>query len=48
MMAIKDRYKDDKTKLNQAMMQIYKEEKINPLGGCFPILVQGISFLSDV
>ena len=40
MMAIKDRYKDDKTKLNQAMMQIYKEEKINPLGGCFPILVQ--------
>jgi len=40
MMSIKDRYKDDKTKLNQAMMQIYKEEKINPLGGCFPILVQ--------
>ena len=40
MMAIKDRYKDDKAKLNQAMMQIYKEEKINPLGGCFPILVQ--------
>ncbi len=40
MMAIKDRYKDDKAKLNQAMMQIYKEEKINPLGGCLPILVQ--------
>ncbi len=40
MMSIKERYKDDKTKLNQAMMQIYKEEKINPLGGCFPILVQ--------
>ena len=40
MMSIKDRYKDDKAKLNQAMMQIYKEEKINPLGGCFPILVQ--------
>ena len=40
MMSIKDRFKDDKAKLNQAMMQIYKEEKINPLGGCFPILVQ--------
>jgi YidC/Oxa1 family membrane protein insertase len=40
MMSIKERYKEDKAKLNQAMMQIYKEEKINPLGGCFPILVQ--------
>lgn len=40
MMSIKERYKDDKARLNQAMMQIYKEEKINPLGGCFPILVQ--------
>lgn len=40
MITIKARYKDDKAKLNQAMMQIYKEEKINPLGGCFPILVQ--------
>jgi len=40
LMAIKDRYKDDRTRLNQAMMDIYKKEKINPLGGCFPILVQ--------
>jgi len=39
-MAIRERYKDDKTRLNQAMMEIYKEEKINPLGGCFPILIQ--------
>ncbi len=46
MMSIKDRYKDDKAKLNQAMMQIYKEEKINPLGGCFPILVQIPVFIS--
>lgn len=38
--SIKDRYQGDKTRLNQAMMQIYKEEKINPLGGCFPILIQ--------
>ena len=40
LVALKERYKDDRNKLNQAMMQIYKEEKINPFGGCFPILVQ--------
>ncbi|MEX2524551.1 MAG: membrane protein insertase YidC [Gammaproteobacteria bacterium] len=39
-MSIRDRYKNDKQRLNQAMMDIYKEEKINPLGGCFPILIQ--------
>jgi len=38
--ALRDRYKDDKARLNQAMMQIYKEEKINPFGGCLPILIQ--------
>jgi YidC/Oxa1 family membrane protein insertase len=38
--SIRERYKNDKTRLNQAMMDIYKEEKINPLGGCFPILIQ--------
>lgn len=40
LVSLRDRYKDDKVKMNQAMMQIYKEEKINPLGGCFPILIQ--------
>ena len=40
MMAIKERYSTDKTQMNQAMMKLYKDEKINPLGGCFPILVQ--------
>jgi len=40
LVALKDRYKDDRARMNQAMMQIYKEEKINPLGGCFPILIQ--------
>lgn len=40
MMAMKDRYKDDKAKLNQAMMQLYKDEKVNPFGGCLPILIQ--------
>lgn len=38
--ALRDRYKDDRARLNQAMMQIYKEEKINPFGGCLPILIQ--------
>jgi YidC/Oxa1 family membrane protein insertase len=38
--ALKDRFGDDKEKLNQAMMEMYKKEKINPLGGCLPILVQ--------
>ena len=37
---LKERYGDDKQKLNEAMMRMYKEEKINPLGGCLPILVQ--------
>lgn len=40
MMALRDRYKDDKMRLNQAMMELYKTEKINPFGGCFPILIQ--------
>ncbi len=40
MQALKDRYGDDKQRLNQAMMDLYKKEKINPLGGCLPIVVQ--------
>ena len=38
--ALKDRYGDDKQRMNQAMMELYKKEKINPLGGCLPILLQ--------
>ncbi|MBR0347658.1 MAG: membrane protein insertase YidC, partial [Rudaea sp.] len=38
--ALKERYGDDKQKLNTAMMELYKKEKINPLGGCLPILIQ--------
>ena len=37
---LKERYGEDKQKMNQEMMQIYKKEKINPLGGCLPILIQ--------
>ena len=40
MQALKDRYGDDKQRLQQAMMDLYKKEKINPLGGCLPIVVQ--------
>lgn len=43
--ALKDRYGDDKQKLNQAMMELYKKEKVNPLGGCLPMLVQFPIFL---
>ncbi len=38
--SIKERYPDDKQRQQQAMMELYKTEKINPLGGCLPILVQ--------
>jgi YidC/Oxa1 family membrane protein insertase len=44
--ALKDRYGDDKERLNQAMMEMYKKEKINPLGGCLPIVVQIPVFIS--
>ena len=37
---LKDRYKGEPQKLNQAMMEMYRKEKINPLGGCFPVLIQ--------
>ncbi len=40
MQALRERYGDDRQKLNQAMMELYKTEKINPLGGCLPILIQ--------
>jgi YidC/Oxa1 family membrane protein insertase len=37
---LREMYANDRQKMNQAMMELYKTEKINPLGGCFPILVQ--------
>ncbi|MBS0368055.1 MAG: membrane protein insertase YidC [Proteobacteria bacterium] len=37
---LKEQYGDDKMKLQQAMMDLYKREKVNPLGGCLPILIQ--------
>lgn len=46
LMALKDRYGTDKAKLQQAMMDLYRKEKINPLSGCLPILVQIPVFIS--
>ena len=40
MMKLRDRYKDDKMRLNQEMMALYKRDKVNPASGCLPILVQ--------
>jgi YidC/Oxa1 family membrane protein insertase len=37
---LREQYGDDRAKMNQAMMELYKSEKINPLGGCLPIVVQ--------
>jgi YidC/Oxa1 family membrane protein insertase len=38
--SMKEKFGDDKQKMQQAMMELYKTEKINPLGGCLPILIQ--------
>jgi YidC/Oxa1 family membrane protein insertase len=37
---LKERFGDDRQRMSQAMMEMYKKEKVNPLGGCLPILVQ--------
>ena len=43
---LKEQYGDDKQKMNQAMMELYKTEKVNPLGGCLPIVIQIPVFIS--
>ena len=43
---LRERYGDDKQGMNQKMMQMYKEEKVNPLGGCLPVIVQIPVFIS--
>lgn len=40
MVAIRDRYKDDRMKQQQELMELYKREKINPVAGCWPVLIQ--------
>lgn len=43
---IKEQYGDDRERLNRAMMELYKTEKINPLGGCLPVVIQIPVFIS--
>jgi YidC/Oxa1 family membrane protein insertase len=43
---LRDRYGEDKQKVSKAMMELYKKEKVNPLGGCFPILLQMPIFIA--
>lgn len=43
---LRERHADDRQKMNQAMMDLYKKEKFNPLGGCLPMLVQIPVFIS--
>lgn len=38
--ALRERYGDDKAKISQATMELYRQEKVNPLGGCLPIIIQ--------
>ena len=40
MQKIREKYSQDKEKLNQEMMKLYKENRVNPMGGCLPMLVQ--------
>ena len=46
LVAMKEQYKGDPQKLNQAMMEMYRKEKINPLGGCLPVVIQIPVFIS--
>ena len=46
MKAIQERFKDDRMQQQQAMMELYKKEKINPLSGCWPVLIQVPVFFS--
>ena len=40
MKEVQERYKNNKEKLNQELMKLYKEHKVNPMGGCLPLLIQ--------
>ncbi|MGL4206792.1 MAG: membrane protein insertase YidC [Aeromonadaceae bacterium] len=44
--ALRERFGDDRQKMSQGMMELYKQEKVNPLGGCFPILIQMPIFIA--
>ncbi|RMH18289.1 MAG: membrane protein insertase YidC [Gammaproteobacteria bacterium] len=44
--AIRERYGEDRQRMSQAMMDLYKKEKVNPMGGCLPVLIQIPVFIS--
>ena len=44
--ALKEKYGDDRQKMSQEMMELYRKEKVNPMGGCLPILVQMPVFIA--
>ncbi|MCW8875658.1 MAG: membrane protein insertase YidC [Kangiellaceae bacterium] len=46
MEAMKERYGDDRQQMSMKMMELYKKEKVNPLGGCFPLLIQMPVFIA--
>lgn len=46
MTALKERFGDDRQKMSQAMMELYRKEKVNPAGGCLPLLIQMPIFLA--
>lgn len=46
MQELRERYGDDRQKLGQETMELYKKEKVNPLGGCFPLLIQMPIFIA--
>jgi YidC/Oxa1 family membrane protein insertase len=46
MTQLKERFGDDKQKMSQAMMELYRKEKVNPAGGCLPLIVQMPIFLA--
>ena len=40
MQEMRERFGDDRQRMSQEMMKLYKEEKVNPLGGCLPLILQ--------
>ncbi|MDQ7982460.1 membrane protein insertase YidC [Paraburkholderia sp. SARCC-3016] len=46
MQALRERFKGDPQKMNQALMELYKTEKVNPFGGCLPVVIQIPVFIS--
>ena len=46
MQEMRERFGDDRQRMSQEMMKLYKEEKVNPLGGCFPLILQMPIFIA--